>query len=371
MKNIKVLHIDTEMGWRGGQQQAVYLFENLLQKEYSTEFVCKPGSKLSNYFKNNDLPHIEVKMRNELDLISAYKIAKYCRSNKYSILHLHSAHAHSIGLLTKLFYGKLKIIGVRRVDFKIKDNFISKLKYSSKLVNKIVCISKEIKKVMLTCNIPSDKLTVIHSGVDIHKFDEIISNDQIREQYKISKKGIIIGTVAALVGHKDYPNLLKTASLVLEKKNNVWFIAVGDGKDETEIKSLHNKLKLDDKFIFAGYKKNIGEYLKSFDIFVLASKQEGLGTSILDAQSIGLPIVATKAGGIPEMFQDNMNGILVEPQSPEKFAKALIDLIDNENKRITLGKNAKESVKIFDIRLTVKKNIQLYEELLEMKCQGN
>ncbi|MDA3885287.1 MAG: glycosyltransferase [Candidatus Delongbacteria bacterium] len=364
MNNIKILHIDTEMGWRGGQQQAVYLFENLFKKGFSTEFVCKPGSELSAYFKKNDLPYIEVKMSNELDFISAYKIAKHCKNNKFNILHLHSAHAHSIGLLAKFFYRKLKIIGVRRVDFKIKNNIFSRFKYNSWLIDKIVCISEEIKRVMLSSGVDKDKLTVIHSGVNLNKFDNVKADPYLRKQYNIPANDIIIGTVAALVGHKDYPNLLKAASIVLKKRKDVTFLAVGDGKNEEDIKKLHKELGLGNKFIFAGYQKEVGKFLRSFDIFVLASKMEGLGTSILDAQSVALPVIATKAGGIPEMIENGVNGILVEPQSPEKLAEAISDLVDNEEKRNIIGKNGNVSVEQFSIDHTVEKNINLYEELL-------
>jgi len=367
MNNIKILHIDTEMGWRGGQQQAVYLFEGLIRRGFETVFVCRPDSELSGYFKNKELPHIEIPMRNELDMFSACRIASYARKNGFNILHLHSAHAHTIGLLVKLFYRKLKLIGVRRVDFKIKKNIFSRFKYNSSLINMIVCISSEIKKIMLECGVNEDKLTVIHSGVDINKFDNIETDTLLREKYGIAKDSIIIGTVAALVGHKDYPNLIKAAAIVTDKAKQAVFIAVGEGKNENEIKQIHSNLKLGNKFIFAGYQKEVGKYLKAFDIFVLASKKEGLGTSVLDAQSIGLPVIAAKAGGIPEMIENGVNGILVDKQNHEELANAILELVHDPEKRNLIGKNGKETVSKFSIENTVEKNINLYKELLEVK----
>jgi glycosyltransferase involved in cell wall biosynthesis len=364
---IKVLHIDSEKGWRGGQQQAVYLFEGLLKRGIESVFVCRPGSKLSEYFKNKALPFLEVPMRGELDIFSAFRIANYARKKGFGIFHLHSAHAHSIGLMAKLFYPKVKLIGVRRVDFKIKNNIFSRIKYRTSLINRIVCISEEIKRVMLKCGINEDKLTVIRSGVDINKFDKIEPDVSFRENYGIPKDYTIIGTVAALTGHKDYPNLLKAASEVLKKIQNVTFVAVGDGKNENEIKKLHSELKLGEKFIFAGYQKKIGKYLKAFDIFVLASKKEGLGTSVLDALSIGIPVIATNAGGIPEMIENGVNGILVSKQNPDELAKAILELINNPERMSMIGKNGKETVSKFSIDNTVEKNIELYKKLLEHK----
>lgn len=361
MKNI--LHIDSEYGWRGGQQQAVYLFEGLLKRGYKTRFVCQPKSKLTKYFKEKRLPFNEIKMRGEIDIISAFKIASLCKKDNYHIIHAHSAHALSIGILSKLFYPKIKIIGVRRVDFHLKNNPFSRFKYNTKLVSKIVCISEGIEKILLEDGVPKTKLRVIHSGINIHKFDEVSKMKNFRKNYQIGHDDIIVGTVAALVGHKDYPNLLKAAEIVLSKKNNVTFISLGDGKNEETIKELASNLNLNNKFLFLGYKSNVGGIIKHFDIFVMASKKEGLGTSILDAQSIGLPVIGTKTGGIPEAVHHNENGLLVPPKNSKELASAILKLIDDEKLRVDFSKQAKKSVKEFDIELTIAKNIELYEKL--------
>jgi len=303
----------------------------------------------------------------EIDLVSAFKIASFCKKNNFNILYLHSAGAHSIGLLAKIFYRKLKLVGIRRVDFKIKSNFLSQLKYQSSFVNSIVCISHEIKRVMLGCGVNNNVLKVIHSGVDTQKFASLKFNSDFKEELNIPQKNIVVGTIAALEGHKDYPNLLNAAKIVCDKRENITFVSVGDGKKIDELNELHNQLDLRDKFIFAGYQSKVGKYLMLFDVFVLASKTEGLGTSILDAQSVGLPIVATKAGGIPEAVQNNTNGILVEPQNANDLAEAIINLVDNKEKREQLGLSGKESVKNFDINTTVKKHIELMKTLLQVR----
>lgn len=364
INKIKTLHIDTERGWRGGQQQAIYLFESMVKSGFETMFVCRPNSKLTKYLKAKKLPFFELKMSTEFDIVSAYKIAKFCRKNNYNILHLHSGHAQSIGILAKFFYRKLKTISSRRVDFGIKQNFFSKFKYKTKLLDKIVCISGAIKNVLLNDGIDENKLTIIHSGINIKKFDSVIPLENFKQSLNIPKENIVIGTISALVGHKDYPNLLNAAKIVLEKKSNITFCAVGDGKNEKEIKELYKKLKLGENFIFTGYRNDVGQFLKMFDIFVMASKKEGLGTSILDAQAVGLPIVATKTGGIPEIVKNNVNGLLVEPQNFLSLANAIIELIEDKEKRLKLGKTALETVRNFDINITVEKNIGLYKKIL-------
>lgn len=363
-KEIRILHIDSELKWGGGQQQALYLFEGMLNKGYYTTFVCRPRSELKRYFEKHKLSFWELKMSSEIDFLSSYKIASYCKKNNINILYLHSAGAHAIGLMAKVFYPKLKIIVVRRVGYDIRKNFLSQLKYKSSLVNTFVCISDDIKKVLLNNGINRKKLKVIHDGIDLNKFTDIKPNSNLRNELKIPEGDVIVGTIAALEEAKDYPNLLNSAKIVAEKVGNVSFIAVGDGRDRNKIKELHDKLNLGNKFIFTGFQNDVGKYLLLFDIFVLASKKEGLGTSILDAQSLGLPVIATKTGGIPEVVKHNINGLLVNPQTPEELASAIIDLVDDKAKREMLGRNGKESVREFDINLNLEKHIDLIKSLL-------
>ena len=120
---MKILHIDTEKGWRGGQQQAAYLLQILHEKGYGTALICQPASAFEIFCKDKKLPHYSIKMKGEFDFIAAYRIARLCKKNHFDILHLHSAHALAIGLWSKFFYSKPKLICVRRVDFHINKNW--------------------------------------------------------------------------------------------------------------------------------------------------------------------------------------------------------------------------------------------------------
>jgi len=364
-ESIRVLHIDTERGWRGGQQQVIYLLETMYAEGYFTNLICQPASEIQKYCQEKKMPYHSVKMQNEMDFYAGFKIARFCRNNNFNIVHLHSAHALAIGLWTKLFYSKLKLIAVRRVDFHIKNNFFSQFKYKSRVLDKIICISNGIEKVLRADGIPEQKLITIHSGIDIGKFVDITPPENFRHDLGIPEKNVVVGTVAALANHKDYPNLLRAAKIVVEQNNKVTFCAVGDGPEKKQILKLADELGLKDRFIFTGFRADIGNFLKMFDIFVLASKKEGMGTSILDAHAVGLPVIACKTGGIPEIISDGNNGLLVPPKNEQKFAEAILQLVNNAQLRKTLARNAKQTVKQFDIQRTIKRNIELYEQILK------
>lgn len=363
-EELNILHIDTEKYWRGGQQQAFYLHQGLIKKNIKSLLVCNLNSELKNKCENNNLPFVEISMFGEADIIAAYKISKICRKNKINILHAHSAHSLSIAIMVKYFYTSVKLIGVRRVDFSVNKNFLSKLKYNSKKIDKIICISEFIKKVLIKDGINADKLITVRSGVDINKFNDIELPKNFREKLCVRSDEVLLGSVAAFAGHKDIPNLIRAFKIVSEKLNNVKLCLVGDGKLNDTIKQLIDELGLSDKVILTGYQQNVGEYLKSFDIFVLSSKKEGLGTSIIDALAVGLPVVATRAGGIPELIEHNSNGVLVDIKNSSLLAKAVIELVSDKNKMAELGNNAKQSAMKFSIDETIKKNINEYGKLV-------
>ena len=361
-----IIHIDTGKTWRGGQQQAFYLHQALLQRGYDSTMVCKHKSIMALKCHEHNLKYKTLSLNSEIDILSAYKIARYAKKHKAVILHLHTAHALSIGLWVKIFYRPIKLIAVRRVDFSIKKSIFSYLKYNNNLLDILVCISKNIYNVAIKDGISEEKLRVIYSGIDTQRYslknirERESYNREIRDRYDIPRENILIGTIAAYADHKDYPTLLKAASIVTTQKDNITFLSIGGGEVSKEIKDLHKSLRLENRFIIAGFQEGVKQHLHSFDIFVLASKMEGLGTTILDAMSAEKPIVACNSGGIPEMIEHNVNGLLAKRENPSDFAKKMLQIIDDRDLQRRLSAQAATDVQKFSIQNTIEQNIELY-----------
>jgi glycosyltransferase involved in cell wall biosynthesis len=363
-RQLNILHIDTEKYWRGGQQQVFYLHKHLVKRGINSLLISNKSSELSQYCKNEALPFDEINIFGELDIFAASKISKYSKKKNIDIIHAHSAHALSVAILAKYFYPVPKLIGVRRVDFPIRKNLFSRLKYNNRKICKIISISDFIKKVLIEDGIEENKIITIRSGADIHKYDNVVPEADFRERHGIGENDIILGTVAAFAGHKDYPNLFNAFQLVKKEFVNTKLICVGDGPMFDEMKNLAGELSINNDVLFLGFRNDIGQLLKVFDIFILASKKEGLGTSIIDALAVGLPIVAARSGGIPELIEHNKNGVLVKSKNHTQLAEAVLDLVNNKGKRDMLRISAKESAIKFSIEKTVEQNIELYKNLL-------
>lgn len=366
-----VLHIDSERTWRGGQQQAAWLIEGLLSRGWPTALVCPRGSVLAERGRARGWPVHELAMRGELDIGAGRRIAALARGAGLPILHAHASHALALGLWARLFDRRLRLVASRRVDFPVGGHFLSRLKYSSGVLDRIVCISDAIRGQLVADGVPPAKLAVIPSGVDTRRFAGVRPPPGFRRSLGIPNGHLVVGTVAALADHKDYPTLLRAARLFLERSPDATFVAVGDGPLGDRLAALARELGLGRRFLFMGFREDVGSFLKTFDIFVLASKQEGMGTSVLDAQALGLPVVACRAGGIPEIVADRETGLLVPPGDPEALAASLLELAGDPALRAALGEHARRAAATHDVGRTVEAHLALYREVAGGAISGD
>jgi len=356
-----VLHIDSARTWRGGQQQVLYLAQRLT--DYHNIIACPPQSPLAERAKATGLKVFPVEMRGEWDLSGVCKLGKIIRKNSIKIVHLHSPHAHALGLLAAKSVGNCKVILSRRVNFPIKRNILSRLKYSK--VDRIIAISQKVKQVLVACGLPEEKIDVVYSGVDTERFQNVEA-DYLVSELALNREKLIIGNIAALTWDKDHKILIAAARDVVDEFPQVVFLIAGEGPLRREIEILIKRLNLEEKVKLLGFRQDIPEILSLLDLFVLSSRWEGLGTSLLDAFASRVPVVCTNVGGIPEIVKDGVNGILVPPGNPEALSRAIISLLENRdlarrmaeegfqlvNKKFSIEKMVQDTKKIYD-RLVV------------------
>jgi glycosyltransferase involved in cell wall biosynthesis len=359
-----VLHVDSERGWRGGQQQVAWLLQGTLARGLTAELACRPGSILEERGRTAGWTVHAIAMRSELDLASARRIAATARAGGLAILHAHSGHALALCLLARLFAPGLLVVASRRVDFPIGGNPLSRLKYRTRLLDRVICISEAIRTVLVSGGVPEERLVVIPSGVDTRRFEHLRPPPNFRRKLGVPDGHLLVGTVAALADHKDYPTLLRAARAVLDRAPDTTFVAVGDGPLRDGLVRQAAGLGLGRRFLFTGFREDVGNFLKVFDLFVLASKLEGMGTSLLDAQAVGLPVVACRAGGIPEAVREGETGLLVPPGDPAALAGAILALAADPERRRALGARARLAAREHDVSRTVAAHVELYASLV-------
>ena len=361
---MNILHISSANSWRGGEQQIVYLIDELQTIGHINILMHPIHAPIGNHnqIKNKciAIPYRKVISVNPW---VANKIENVVSKYNIDIIHAHDSHAHTFLYLSYILF-RLDCPSVvsRRVDFTISKSSLNKYNYPK--IKKIICVSDKINEIITGSLASSKRIITVHSGVDLNKFKQYCRLD-LRKKYNIPKHHKIVANVSAIASHKDYPTFIATAAEVLKQRNDItFFIIGGDGGEQSMITNLINSYGLTNNIILTGYIPEAYLMISQLDIFLFPSKLEGLGTSILDAQATGVPVVSTIAGGIPELITHNHTGLLSKVGDSKNLAKNIILLLDNPdlNKRIT--REAQLNVSKYSKIITAQKTLGVYHSVI-------
>lgn len=367
MNKLSVLHIDTEKGWGGGQKQVLYLHRGLFARGVLSVIVCRPNSPLHLRCLDVKLPCKTVRVICEPDLFAAKKIAALAKQKKINCIHAHSAHAHSTALLARLFMRpKPHIIVTRRVAFPIKGRWLDRKKYLAENVS-YIAISNAVKETLLTAGVAQQNVRVVPIAIES---DETVPLDEthsflLRREFELAVGDFIIGTVGSLTECKGHANLLKAVSLTKERLPQIKCIIVGDGKLNESLKNLAEKLNIEQKIVFTGFRKDASSIMALFDVFVLPSLSEGFSNVTLEAMALGKSVVASDVGGLKDLVRDRENGVLVPAKNPEKIASAVMELYNNPDFAKQLAQQARHDARnMYTVENMINSSCNYYEKIL-------
>ncbi len=353
------------MTWRGGEQQVAYLVEELANRGMQQWIACVSGSAMEKFCSDGSIPHFCYRKGFSHNLAVAAKLASFCRRQKISLVHAHDSHAHTFAVIAASFFGNAAPIAVsRRVDFPVGGNFLSRWKYNHPAVAKIICVSGFIKDLTSATLRNPGKLAVVHSGIDTRKFDSGGKTNLLRTQFAIPKNELLIANIAALAPHKDHRTFVRTAEILIKEGFPARFFLIGgDGGEEQNIRRMIREKGLEAYVILTGFRNDVPEILPEIDSMLFTSKTEGLGTSLLDAFAAKVPVVATSAGGIPEIVEHGITGMLAPSGDEQTLARHLTEVMTNEKLRENLVKGAEAKVRLFSKEKMAEKMISVYASI--------
>ncbi|KAA5548721.1 glycosyltransferase family 4 protein [Adhaeribacter rhizoryzae] len=361
---MKVLHLSSEKTWRGGEQQIAYLLSELVTHNVQVFVACRRHSAFETYCRQQNIPHLSLPFANEFDLVTALQLKKYCKQNKIDLVHVHSAHSHALSVWADLLGNNLPIILSRRVDFPVKNNWLSHYKYNYPGIRKIICVSDKIKEVMAPDLKQPEKLVTIHSGIDLSRFEESYRNGKLHEELDLPLSKFLIGNVSAIAPHKDYFTFVDTAAQLINQDLEAKFLIIGDGPSRPEVEAYVAQKNMQKHILFLGFRQDIPEILPELDVFLITSETEGLGTTILDAFACRVPVVATAGGGIPEIVKNNQTGMLAAVRDTDMLATHVLNVLTIDSLRSRLVTNATEFLNGFTKEQTALKTLAVYREVL-------
>ena len=190
------------------------------------------------------------------------------------------------------------------------------------------------------------------------------AQDGVRAEFGIPDDAPIVGTVANFKGHKGYPHLIAAAKRVRAMVPNVRFMCIGVGPYLEERMADVRTLGLRDTVIFTGFREDVQRLVSAFDVFALASLQEGLSIALIEAMTVGKPVVVTNVGGLPEVVTNGAQGFVVPPSDPGALAEGIVRILRDPDLRAKFGSAAAVRGREFDIAAAVRRTEEIYAELL-------
>lgn len=375
-QNKKVLHVIDSLG-KGGAEKLLYeTLKNWKSPNWEFEVAClhKPepyGPQISQL----NIP-VKVLSASKYNL---YKIIVHLfqllKREKWDIIHCHliastilvpliarftsSAkiliHDHCGGLYTP---GKIDWL-YRRILLPLEKQLWRKLF--------IICVSDFVARYNREIRqISAERIKVLVNAIDLNNYPGTSTQVQkrLREQWG-SEKAVIIGYVGRLIRYKGVDLLISAFKNLVTEFPDIRLVIIGDGRELKSLQRQAAQLGIKDLVIFLGYQANVAEYLPAFDIFVLPSRWETYGLAALEAMASGIPVVATKVGGLPEFIQDKVNGLLVPPEDVKALTEAIKFCIQHSETARTMALEGQKKVRAeHSIENYVCKLEQIYREIL-------
>jgi len=290
------------------------------------------------------------------DLRAFLELRKIISTLKPAIVHTHAAKAGILGRWAAWLYnrgrgpGRAIIVHTPHGHvfygyFGPLKTFIFKLaeRFTARVTDRFIALTEGERRESVAAGLgPAKKWTVIHSGV---RFDDRIY-EHAKPGLDIAADETVIAVVARLEPVKGVEYFIRAAALLQQRNpdKKLRYLVVGDGSLSTELINLADELGLGGEIIFTGFQREVFKYLAAADIYVQPSLNEGMGRTVLEAQYMKLPVVASDVCGLPDAVKDGVTGLLVPPGDPEALAAALEILLKDTDLRHRMGKAARQRV---------------------------
>lgn len=322
-----ILEINLATGWRGGERQTFYNMLGLRDAGVDVHLTCLKGSTLE---ENARKEGFTVTSCRSLPAAILYLLSI---GKQFDFIHAQNSQILTYCLLTKFFH-RAEIIFTRRVNFPQR-GFFTKLKYQ--FTDKIIAVSPAVKETLRAFTGRND-IEVI-SDIVIHENETNVNRAKAEIAHLNINGQHIIGTVAALSDEKDPMTLLKGIQKLSQRRSDFNFLHFGSGEMEDEVAQKITELNLQHRYFLMGFAQHVEDFYSLFEVFVMTSKQEGLGSSVLDAFVNKVPVVATNAGGLRDLLS-NERGIACEVGDSDEIARGIELLLEDKVKKEKYVNNA-------------------------------
>lgn len=340
---MRVVHVDTETGYSGGEVQVFLLLEGLRSRGHQVVLICPPGSASEAQARLRGIECATVRMRNEADLRAVLGLRREIAAARADLVHLHTGRANWLGGLAARWAG-VAAVSTRRMDRAVRPGLRTRLLYGT-LLRRTAAVSPAVRDRLLLAGVAADEVEVIVDAVDIERMRPVHAREQVRTRLGAGPEHCVLIAVAALVRRKGLDILFEAVGGLGTARLRVLLWIVGDGSEREALEQQARQLGIAAQISFLGRRADVADLMAAADIAVLPSRQEGMGVAALEAMAAARAVVASDVGGLGHAVVDDRTGLLVPPENASALAAALARLIHDPDLRQRLGAAGPQRIK--------------------------
>ena len=366
--NILYLHNESIMG--GAEISLLNLVKRLDKKLFTPHFACSKEGPFIDELRNIEIPpdfvqFPGIRWPNPVRIYNTIRNLKnIIKKRQIDLIHSNQPRSNLFGAIA----AKINSVPIVWHERCLERGRFDSDNIFSFLPDRIICNSGAVKNRFTKEKIDA-KIRTIINGVDLSEFDPESNGSVIRKEFNIDKDELVIGTVGRIDPEKGYECFLESARIILQDIEKVHFLVVGEASNPSFQKSLYKMSEekgIDKKTTFTGYRRDIPQLLANMDVVVLPSEIDACSRVLFESMAMQKPLVATNAGGTPEIVQDGITGLLVKPRDSSEMAKCILKLLHNKSLSEQYGKAGRKRVEeMFTIERNIEETESVYLELLK------
>ena len=356
------MHIDTGRDLRGGQRQLLLLAEGMGKAGHAQVVVCPEGSALEARALAEGLRVFALPPHDPGRVHGILQLRQLLLSEPWQILHAHDGRGQTLAWLASMGI-PVRRVASRRVTFlpgaRARHRFIY-----GRTCHAVIAISNFIKSLLVECGVPERRIEVIPDGTEI---PGVLPTPEMRAQARrrwgFAAEDFVVGHVGSFTEEKGQDVAIAAMTPIVEKPPHARLMLAGDGPRRAALEAARKASSARDAIRLLGRVEDLTEFFAALDLYLMPSRAEGLGSSALLAMAHGLPVVASRVGGLPEVVNEGETGWLVPPESPPALAEAIVTAASDRARLAQFGARARQRADQFSSDIMRERTEALYRRL--------
>lgn len=361
---MQILHVDTGLGMRGGQELLMLSARGLRKRGHVQTIACPRGSALNELAAAEGFPILLLPHGDRFYVRGMVTIRRFLRHQPCDIIHAHDARGQTLSWLSSMGLPVCRLAG-RLVCFEPRNLWAHRWKYGH-TCHRVVALSGAVRDTMVRNGVPERQIEVVLGGIEFpEELPDPGARARMRAAWGLNAQDFVMGHVAALTSEKGQDLALDALLALLPQRPNLRLLLVGDGPLR-HLPAIQEKVRLAGSAVrMPGYLKPAPEFYAGLDLFLVPSLSEALGLSAIYAMAYGLPVIATNVGGLPEVVADGETGWIIPPGDATALAVAIADAASDPVRLRLMGQRGRERARLFSTEVTVEKTEALYHRVLQ------